>query len=121
VRNSSFRESRETVIDENDLNSTLNQANAIKTDYFRLRALAALSLLRLSGKRRTEICWIPLENFKFENDLLTVTFTLEKKKRKHEKCPDCNTQNTSASLFCKNCDQDISECRLLSHLGRPRP
>jgi hypothetical protein len=32
----------------------------------------------LSGKRRTEIAWILLENFKIENDLLTVTFTLEK-------------------------------------------
>jgi hypothetical protein len=33
---------------------------------------------------------------------------LEKKKRKHKKCPTCNTQNTSASLFCKNCGLDIS-------------
>jgi site-specific recombinase XerD len=79
VRNSVSRENRETVIDDNELNRALNQANAIKIDYFRLRALAVLSLLRLSGKRRTEISWVQLENFKVENDLLTVTFTLEKK------------------------------------------
>ena len=75
VRNNAFRESRETVIDDNELNSALNQAKSIDNEYFRLRALAVLSLLRRSGKRRTEISWIPLENFKVENDLLTVIFT----------------------------------------------
>jgi len=74
-----------------------------------LRALAVLSLLRLSGKRRTEIAWIPLENFKVEKDLLTITFTLEKKKRKHKKCPACSTKNSSTSLFCKKCGLQISE------------
>lgn len=113
VRNSVFRENRETVIDDNELSRALNQANAIKIDYFRLRALAVLSLFRLSGKRRTEISWIPFENFKVENDLLTVTFTLEKKKRKHKKCPNCNAQNSSASLFCKKCGLDISGIQLV--------
>jgi hypothetical protein len=108
IRKSSFRENSEAVIDDNELNRALNQANAIKIDYFRLRALAVLSLLRLSGKRRTEISWIPLENFKVEHDLLVVTFTLEKKKRKHKKCPSCNTQNSSASLFCQKCGLDVS-------------
>jgi len=112
VRNSSFRENRETVIDDNELCGALQKARAFKNEYFRLRAIAVLSLLRLSGKRRTEISWIPLENFKVENDLLTVTFALEKKKRKDKKCPHCNTQNTRASLFCKNCGKDISEVQL---------
>ena len=79
VRNNAFRESRETVIDCNELNQALDKANAIKYEYFRLRALAVLSLLRLSGKRRTEISWIPLENFKVEEDLLNVTFSLERR------------------------------------------
>jgi hypothetical protein len=39
------------------------------------------SSARLSGKRRSEKAWIPLENFKVENYQLTVTFALEKKKR----------------------------------------
>jgi ribosomal protein L40E len=108
VRNSVSRENRETVIDDNELNRALNQANAIKIDYFRLRALAVLSLLRLSGKRRTEISWVQLENFKVENDLLTVTFTLEKKKLKHKKCPNCNAKNSSTASFCKNCGSDVS-------------
>jgi len=108
VRNNAFREGRETVIEDNELDKALEKANAIPNEYFRLRALAVLSLLRLSGKRRTEISWIPLENFKLENDLLSVTFTLEKKKRKHKKCPSCGTKNSGVSLFCKKCGLDIS-------------
>ena len=109
VRNNAFRENRETVIEDAELGKALEQADAIKSEYFRLRALAVLSLLRLSGKRRSEIAWIPLENFKVVNDLLTVTFTLEKKKRKHKKCLGCNTKNSSLSTFCKKCGLQISE------------
>jgi site-specific recombinase XerD len=76
-------EKPETVIEDSELNRALDHASRIKNEYFRLRALAVLSLLRLSGKRRAEISWIPLENFKVENDLLNVTFALETKKRKH--------------------------------------
>jgi hypothetical protein len=61
VRNNAFRENRETVIDDNELSKALDNAKSIADEYFRLRALAVLSLLRLSGKRRTEISWIPLE------------------------------------------------------------
>jgi site-specific recombinase XerD len=109
VRNNAFRESRETVIDDNELGRALDKAKSIDNEYFRLRALAVLSLLRLSGKRRTEISWIPLDNFKVENDLLNVTFALEKKKRKHKKCPVCGTKNPAASLFCKKCGSGISQ------------
>ena len=84
VRNNAFRESRETVIEDEELGKALNQANTIDNEYFRLRALAVLSLLRLSGKRRSEIAWIPLENFKGENDLLIVTFTLEEEAETQE-------------------------------------
>ena len=107
VRNNAFRETRETVIEDEELSKALDQANAISNEYFRLRALAVLSLLRLSGKRRTEISWIPLENFKVENDLLNVTFSLEKKKRKHKKCLGCSTKNQVASSFCRVCGSDI--------------
>lgn len=112
VRNSTFRETRETVIDDNELGEALAQANAIDEEYFRLRALAIISLLRLSGKRRTEISWIPLENFKVEDDLLNVTFTLEKKKRRHKKCPSCATKNPAASSFCKACGLGIAQVHI---------
>jgi len=99
VRTMPSGKAREIVIDDGELNKALDKANTIDNKYFRLRAIAVLSLLRLSGKRRSEIVWIPIENFKVENDLLTVTFSLEKKKRKHKKCPTCSTKNSSAKLI----------------------
>jgi ribosomal protein L40E len=109
VRNNAFRENRETVIENDELGKALDRAKSIDNEYFRLRALAVLSLLRLSGKRRTEISWIPLENFKVENGLLNVTFALEKKKRKYKKCPRCGTKNPVASYFCRQCGLGISQ------------
>jgi hypothetical protein len=108
VRNNAFRENRETVIDDEEFGLALAKANSIENEYFRLRALAVLSLLRLCGKRRAEISWIPLNSFKVENDLLNVTFILEKKKRKHKKCPGCETKNSKSSIFCKKCGLNIS-------------
>jgi hypothetical protein len=67
----------------------------------------------LSGKRRTEISWIPLENFKVESDLLNVTFSLEKKKRKHKKCPSCGIKNPATSSFCKECGLSISQVPIM--------
>ena len=64
VMGDAFRENRETVIDDGELGKALEKANANGDTYFRLSALAVLSLLRLSGKRRTEIAWIRFENFK---------------------------------------------------------
>jgi hypothetical protein len=97
------------IVKNNELDSALAKANGISNEYFRLRALAVLSLLRLSGKRRTEIAWIPLESFKVGNDLLNVTFALEKEKAETQKCPGCSTKNPVASSFCKNCGLGISQ------------
>ena len=97
MRNNAFRENRETVIDDNEFKKAIEKATAIPSEYFRLRALAVLSILRLCGKPRGEISWIPLENFKAEDDFLTVLFTLEKKKRKHKKCSGCETKNSKES------------------------
>jgi len=112
VRNNIFRENRQTVIDNDELDKALDKAGAIDDKYFRLRALALISLLRLSGKRRTEISWIPLENFTVEGDLLNVAFTQEKKKRRHKKCPGCGLKNPVASSFCKNCGLVISQVQV---------
>jgi len=112
VRNNAFRENRETVIDDEELGKALDKANKIKDEYFRLRALAVLSLLRLCGKRRGEISWIPLDNFKIENNFLTVLFTLEKKKQKHKRCPSCETKNSKESMFCKKCGFSLSNVAL---------
>ena len=47
VRGNALRENRETVIEDAELGEALDKANTIEDEYFRLRALAVLSLLRL--------------------------------------------------------------------------
>jgi ribosomal protein S27AE len=108
VRGNAFRENRETVIEDEEFNQALANAREVKNEYFRLRALAVLSLLRLCGKRRGEVCCIPLDNFRLENDLLSVTFILEKKKRKQKKCPACSMKNSKNTLFCKKCGVSLT-------------
>jgi len=64
VRNDDFRENRETVIDDAEFELAIAKANSFKDEYFRLRTIAVLSLLRLCGKCRGRISWIPLDNLK---------------------------------------------------------
>jgi len=120
VRNSEFRENRETVIDDAEFELALAKANSFTDEYFRLRAIAVLSLLRLCGKRRAEISWIPLDNFKVEDNLLNVTFTLEKKKRRHKKCPNCKTKNSKSAFYCRTCGLDISKATITSTTKRTK-
>jgi hypothetical protein len=81
VRNSDSRENRQTMISESEFQKALDQANQVKNKFLRLRALAVLSLFRLTGKRRGELAVLPLENFKIEDKSLNVTFILEKKRQ----------------------------------------
>lgn len=114
-----LREGRETVIDNDELNTAFDVAERNPNEYFRLRAKAVLSLFRLSGKRRGEISNIPLDYFKVEGDLLNVTFILEKKQRKYKDCLFCftgadkngkakPTRNNKNAQFCFKCGKDIS-------------
>jgi len=50
---------RTTVISESEFKDALAKAETLNSEYFRLRAKAVLSLLRLTGKRRGEIAQIP--------------------------------------------------------------
>ena len=76
-----YRADRTTVITDQELDEALTSAQEIENIYFRLRAKATISLIRLSGKRRGEIAMIPLDNFKVNNPYLEVTFILEKKRK----------------------------------------
>ena len=67
VRNSEARENRRTVISAEEFNEALNAVEMLKDEFLRLRALAVLCLLRLTGKRREEIAKIPLDFVKMEN------------------------------------------------------
>jgi hypothetical protein len=109
VRNSEARVNRKTVISSDEFSETLETAELIENEFFKLRTLAVLCLLRLTGKRREEIAKVQLDLVKVEGGFLTVTFELEKKKRRKKICPDCGKINSKASLFCKNCGLNIIE------------
>ena len=76
-----YRADRTTVITDAELDEALENAENIEKEYFRLRAKATISLIRLSGKRRGEVAMIPLESFKVITPYLEVTFILEKKRK----------------------------------------
>lgn len=81
VRGNSLRINRKTVISEKEFQEMLIQAEKIEDKFFRLRALAILCVLRLTGKRREEIARLEINDVKIENNLVNLTFTLEKKRK----------------------------------------
>jgi len=81
VRGSKLRTQRKTVIGDEEFQQLLNRAEQIKDEFLRLRSLAALCVLRLSGKRRSEIAMLERESFKVEKHMLHITFTLLKKRK----------------------------------------
>jgi integrase len=81
VRGSKQRTQRETVISESEFQTMLEHAAKIENEFMRLRASALLCLLRLVGKRREEVAKLRLDSFKVENDMLNITFFLEKKRK----------------------------------------
>ena len=82
VRGSKARIERKTVISDTEFQQILEKADRIEDRFFRLRAKALLCVLRLSGKRRGEIALLECEDFKVKGDLLHITFTVLKKRKK---------------------------------------
>ena len=56
------------------------EAQKIEGQFFRLRALALLYPMRLTGKRRLEFAALEADDFTLEENNLNVTFTLLKKR-----------------------------------------
>jgi len=83
VRGSKLRTQRQTVITDKEFEEAMNRAEQIKDKFFRLRALALLCLLRLTGKRRTEVAMLRLDSFKVKSGFLDITFVLLKKRKGH--------------------------------------
>ena len=83
VRGSKLRENRQTVISDREFGEVMSKAESLKDKFFRLRALALLCILRLTGKRRTELAMLRLDAFKVEAGFLNITFTLLKKRKGH--------------------------------------
>lgn len=81
VRGSTQRTQRQTVITDNEFLTMLSRAAEIKHEFLRLRAKALLCVLRLTGKRRSEIAMLQFGSFKVEKGFLNITFTLLKKRK----------------------------------------
>lgn len=100
------------VISESEFKEMLTRAESIKGEFYRLRSLAILSILKRTGKRRGELASLKRENVTIEGDKLLFRFTLEKKKRHFKQCSNCETQdrptkNPATSHFCKKCGISI--------------
>lgn len=108
------------VISENEFKKMLDRAGEIKNEFYRLRSLAILCILKRTGKRRGELASLKRENVKIEGDKLQICFTLEKKKRHFKLCSSCQTENkptknTASSRFCKKCGISIEANPILTN------
>ncbi|MCW4047485.1 MAG: site-specific integrase [Candidatus Bathyarchaeota archaeon] len=83
VRGSPERVNRKDVIGDAEFAEMLKEAEAIPETFYRLRTSALLCILRLTGKRRSEVAGLELSDFKTENDYLHIMFTLSKKRRQN--------------------------------------
>lgn len=78
---SPHRKSRKTVISEVEFQGMMNRARELESVFYRLRTRALLALFYLTGKRRSELVRLEVDDFKEEDGMLQVTFTLSKKRR----------------------------------------
>jgi len=107
VRGSPLRTQRKTTITDEEFQELLMKADSIQNEFFRLRAKALLCLLRLTGKRRSELAKLELNDFKVEEDKLIIHFTLLKKKRRFKVCGSCGSRNSVKASHCLNCGSNI--------------
>lgn len=86
------KQARPDVIGDAEFNQLLASAQKIESEFYRLRLLALLALLRLVGKRREEIAMVALTDIETElrAGQVRITFNLEKKRRR-KKGPDGQT------------------------------
>jgi len=81
IRGSKLRLERKTVVGDKEFQQLLDRTVQMKDEFLRLRALAVLCVLRLTGKKRSEIAMLECDSFKIEKGLLDITFTLLKKRK----------------------------------------
>lgn len=82
VRGLKARVERKDVIGDEEFSEMIQKANKITELFYRLRTLALLCILRLTGKRRSEVARLEVSDFKVEEGFLNITFTLSKKRKK---------------------------------------
>jgi len=75
---------RKDVISAKEFEGTLERADSIEyvQEYYRLRDKAIVCIFKLTGKRRGEVASLEVDDLEVKNGTLSITFTLEKKRRK---------------------------------------
>jgi site-specific recombinase XerD len=92
VRGNVLRTDRTDVFQDSVVQEEIGETKWLKDTYLQLRAVALISLLRISGKPRAEVAVITLENFSTNQEYLEIKFILEKKRAK--------TKRALSPLFC---------------------
>ena len=82
VRGFQKRVDRKDVIGDVEFSAMMQKAEENPEKFYRLRTKALLAILRLTGKRRSELARLELSDLKIEKPLLNITFTLSKKRKK---------------------------------------
>jgi integrase len=75
------RKSRKTVISDEEFQGMMDRTRELEPMFYRLRTRALLALFYLTGKRRSELVRLEVDDFKEKDEMLQVTFTLSKKRR----------------------------------------
>ena len=78
---SPHRAARKTVISMKEFQGMMDRAKELEPTFYKLRTRALLVLFYLTGKRRSEVARLEVDDFKEEDEMLQVTFTLSKKRR----------------------------------------
>jgi len=73
---------RKDVLSEDELKSMFEAASKIEDPYRRARGKALISILRRTGKRRSEVASLEADDVKIVGSYLSLTFTLRKKRKK---------------------------------------
>jgi len=74
---------RKDVLSEDEIESMIKRAEQLEDDYFRLRALALVSIFYKTGKRRAEVANLEMDDLKVKGKYLSITFTVVKKRKKN--------------------------------------
>ena len=72
---------RKGILSAQEIDDMLEKTNALKPEYFRLRAKAIVGLFK-TGKRRAEVAGLEQTDLRVEGGFLYITFTVVKKRKK---------------------------------------
>lgn len=73
---------RKGVLSNKEIDRMLKKAETLKSEYFRLRAKALVSIFK-TGKRRASVSTLEMDDLEVKDDFLYITFTVVKKRKKN--------------------------------------